>query len=126
LAAHSSVALLAGPLGGLSVVVGYLALFGLPGALLYAIFIDETRRLRPPRARPCPGLKWFPIPPRRNLCSRSPIGTPRPARTFLRAPKSRYRPCRGSRVRRGRTSRPARGRSPRSTRRGRDANDRQR
>ena len=43
LAAHSSVALLAGPLGGLSVVVGYLALFGLPGALLYAIFIDETR-----------------------------------------------------------------------------------
>jgi predicted MFS family arabinose efflux permease len=43
LAAHSSVALLAAPLGGLSVVVGYLALFGLPGALLYAIFIDETR-----------------------------------------------------------------------------------
>ncbi len=43
LAAHSSVALLAGPLGGLSVVVGYLALFGLPGALLYAVFIDETR-----------------------------------------------------------------------------------
>jgi hypothetical protein len=43
LAAHSSVALLAGPLSGLSVVVGYLALFGLPGALLYAIFIDETR-----------------------------------------------------------------------------------
>jgi predicted MFS family arabinose efflux permease len=43
LAAHSSVALLAGPLGGLSVVVGYLALVGLPGALLYAIFIDETR-----------------------------------------------------------------------------------
>ncbi len=43
LGAHSSVALLAGPLGGLSVVVGYLALFGLPGALLYAMFIDETR-----------------------------------------------------------------------------------
>jgi predicted MFS family arabinose efflux permease len=43
LAAHSSVALLAGPLGGLSVVVGYLALFGLPGALLYGFFIDETR-----------------------------------------------------------------------------------
>ena len=43
LAAHISVALLAGPLGGLSVVVGYLALFGLPGALLYGFFIDETR-----------------------------------------------------------------------------------
>jgi MFS family permease len=43
LIAHSAVALLAGPLGGLSVVVGYLAVFGLPGALLYAIFIDETR-----------------------------------------------------------------------------------
>jgi MFS transporter, putative metabolite:H+ symporter len=43
LAAHSSVALLAGPLGGLSVVVSYLALFGLPGALLYGFFIHETR-----------------------------------------------------------------------------------
>ncbi len=43
LISHTTVALLAGPLGGLSVVVGYLALAGLPGALLFAVFIDETR-----------------------------------------------------------------------------------
>jgi hypothetical protein len=43
LTSHTTVSLLAGPLGGLSVVVGYLALVGLPGAVLYAVFIDETR-----------------------------------------------------------------------------------
>ncbi len=43
LISHSSIALLAGPLGGLSQVVGYLALCGLPGAVLWALFIDETR-----------------------------------------------------------------------------------
>lgn len=42
LIAHSSVALLARPLGGLSDVVGYLALFGLPGALPWAL--SSTRR----------------------------------------------------------------------------------
>lgn len=42
---HATVALLAGPLGGLSVVVGYLALLGLPSAALFAMFIDETRGL---------------------------------------------------------------------------------
>lgn len=42
---HTTVALLAGPLGGLSVVVGYLALLGLPSAALFAMFIDETRGL---------------------------------------------------------------------------------
>jgi len=45
LASHTTVALLAGPMGGLSVVVGYLALLGLPSAALFAIFIDETRGL---------------------------------------------------------------------------------
>jgi MFS family permease len=43
LTSHTTVSLLAGPLGGLSVVVGYLALVGLPGAVLFAVFIDETR-----------------------------------------------------------------------------------
>jgi MFS family permease len=43
LTSHTTVSLLAGPLGGLSVVVGYLALAGLPGAILFAVFIDETR-----------------------------------------------------------------------------------
>jgi predicted MFS family arabinose efflux permease len=45
LTSHTTVALLAGPLGGLSVVVGYLALLGLPSAALFAMFIDETRGL---------------------------------------------------------------------------------
>jgi hypothetical protein len=45
LTSHSTVALLAGRLGGLSVVVGYLALVALPGSPLFAIFIDETRGL---------------------------------------------------------------------------------
>lgn len=45
LISHTTVALLAGPLGGLSVVVGYLALLGLPSAALFAMFIDETRGL---------------------------------------------------------------------------------
>jgi MFS family permease len=40
---HTTVAMTAGPLGGLSVVVGYLALLSLPAAALFATFIDETR-----------------------------------------------------------------------------------
>jgi hypothetical protein len=43
--AQSSIALLAGPLGGLSRVVGYLALLSLPGAFIFGLFIDETRGL---------------------------------------------------------------------------------
>jgi MFS family permease len=38
-----TIATLAGPLGGLSVVVGYLALLEIPAAIIWAIFIDETR-----------------------------------------------------------------------------------
>jgi AAHS family 3-hydroxyphenylpropionic acid transporter len=38
-----TIATLAGPLGGLSVVVGYLALLEIPSAIIWAIFIDETR-----------------------------------------------------------------------------------
>ena len=46
--AQSSIALLAGPLGGLSRVVGYLALLSLPSALIFGWFIDETRGLSLP------------------------------------------------------------------------------
>jgi MFS family permease len=38
-----ALARMADRVGRRRVVVGYLALFGLPGALLYALFIDETR-----------------------------------------------------------------------------------
>ena len=38
-----AIAALAGPLGGLSVVVGYLALLEIPAAIIWAIFMDETR-----------------------------------------------------------------------------------
>jgi Na+/melibiose symporter-like transporter len=42
---QAAIAALAGPLGGLSVVVGYLALLALPSALIFRLFIDETRGL---------------------------------------------------------------------------------
>jgi len=38
-----AIAALAGPLGGLSVVVGYLALLEIPSAIIWGVFIDETR-----------------------------------------------------------------------------------
>ncbi|HVB32423.1 MAG TPA: MFS transporter [Gemmatimonadaceae bacterium] len=43
--AQSSIALLAGPLGGLSRVVAYLALLSLPAAFIFGWFVDETRGL---------------------------------------------------------------------------------
>ena len=43
--AQATMAVLAGPLGGLSNVVGYLALLGVPSALLFGFFIEETRGL---------------------------------------------------------------------------------
>jgi len=43
--AQATMAVLAGPLGGLSNVVGYLALLGVPSALLFGYFIEETRGL---------------------------------------------------------------------------------
>ena len=43
--AQTTIALLAGPLGGLSTVVGYLALLAIPGAIIFGLFIDETRGL---------------------------------------------------------------------------------
>ena len=46
--AQSSIALLAGPLGGLSQVVGYLALLSLPSAVIFGWFVDETRGLSLP------------------------------------------------------------------------------
>ena len=43
--AQALIALLAGPLGGLSAVVGYLALLAVPSAAVFALFVDETRGL---------------------------------------------------------------------------------
>lgn len=44
-AAQGSIALLAGPLGGLSRVVGYLALLSVPSAAVFGWFVQETRGL---------------------------------------------------------------------------------
>ena len=41
--AHATVSLLAVRMGGLSVVVGYLAMLSLPSAMLFGLMIDETR-----------------------------------------------------------------------------------
>lgn len=43
--AQAAIALLTVPLGGLSTVVGYLALLGIPSAIIFGIFIEETRGL---------------------------------------------------------------------------------
>ena len=43
--AQAAIALLAEPLGGLSSVVGYLSLLGIPSALIFGLFIEETRGL---------------------------------------------------------------------------------
>jgi MFS transporter, AAHS family, 3-hydroxyphenylpropionic acid transporter len=43
--AQGTIALLAGPLGGLSRVVGYLAMLGVPAAALFGVMIPETRGL---------------------------------------------------------------------------------
>jgi len=56
--AQTAIAVLAKPLGGLSNVVGWISLLGIPSAIIWAVFIDETRgrpwkRLRVrPRCRP--------------------------------------------------------------------------
>ena len=42
-AAQTTISLLAGPLGGLSAVVGWLAMLGVPPALLFGLVIEETR-----------------------------------------------------------------------------------
>jgi hypothetical protein len=43
--AQVMIAALIGPLGGLTKVVRYLALLGIPSALIFGAFIDETRGL---------------------------------------------------------------------------------
>ena len=43
IASQVSIATLAAPLGGLSVVVGYLALLEIPAAIIWGMFMDETR-----------------------------------------------------------------------------------
>jgi len=45
LSAEASISTLAKPMGGLSNVVGWLALLAIPGALLFGFTIDETRGL---------------------------------------------------------------------------------
>jgi MFS family permease len=45
IAAQVTIAVLAGPLGGLSNVVGWLALLTIPSVLIWGFFIDETRGL---------------------------------------------------------------------------------
>ncbi len=42
---QAAIAVLAGPLGGLSTVVGYLALLAIPSAVIFGLFVDETRGL---------------------------------------------------------------------------------
>ncbi|MBI4518446.1 MAG: hypothetical protein HY699_21810 [Deltaproteobacteria bacterium] len=42
---QTTIALLAQRLGGLSNVVGYLALLSVPSAILFGLFVDETRGL---------------------------------------------------------------------------------
>lgn len=43
--AQAAIALLARPLGGLSIVVGYLALLAVPSVIIFGLFIEETRGL---------------------------------------------------------------------------------
>ena len=43
--AQGAIALLAEPMGGLSHVVGYLSLLGIPSALIFGLFVEETRGL---------------------------------------------------------------------------------
>ena len=43
--AQTAIAALIGPLGGLTIVVRYVALLGIPSAILFGLFIDETRGL---------------------------------------------------------------------------------
>lgn len=42
---EAAIALLTVPMGGLSTVVGYLALLGIPSAIIFGIAIEETRGL---------------------------------------------------------------------------------
>jgi MFS family permease len=44
-ASQAAIAALAGPLGGLSIVVGYLGLLAVPSAIVFGLFIEETRGL---------------------------------------------------------------------------------
>ena len=43
--AQTAVAVLAKPLGGLSNVVGWMSLLGIPSAIIWGLFIDETQGL---------------------------------------------------------------------------------
>lgn len=45
ISSQAIIAMLAGPLGGLSIVTGYLALLAIPSAIIFFLFIDETRGL---------------------------------------------------------------------------------
>src|SRR5262249_17846491 len=42
---QAAIGALAGPLGGLSIVVGYLGLLAIPSGIMFGLFIEETRGL---------------------------------------------------------------------------------
>jgi MFS family permease len=65
--AQAMIAALIHPLGGLTNVIGYLALLGLPSAAIFGMFIDETRGL--PLAKED---EWERVPHRTTLVSHVP------------------------------------------------------
>lgn len=63
--AQAMIAALIKPLGGLTNVIGYLALLGLPSALIFGLFIDETRGL--PLKVAAKEDEWERVPHRKTL-----------------------------------------------------------
>ncbi|HKM99192.1 MAG TPA: MFS transporter [Candidatus Binataceae bacterium] len=66
--AQSMIAALIRPLGGLTNVIGYFALLGIPSALIFRFFIDETRGL--PLKVAAKEDEWAKVPHRTTLVSR--------------------------------------------------------
>ena len=67
--AQAMIAALIKPMGGLTNVIGYLALLGLPSALIFGLFIDETRGL--PLKVAAKEDEWEKVPHRTTLVSRA-------------------------------------------------------
>ncbi len=65
--AQAMIAALIRPLGGLTNVIGYLALLGLPSALIFGLFIDETRGL--PLSVAAKEDEWEKVPHRTTLAT---------------------------------------------------------
>jgi len=68
--AQAMIAALIHPLGGLTNVIGYLALLGLPSAVIFGMFIDETRGL--PLKVAAKEDEWERVPHRTTLVSHAP------------------------------------------------------